>query len=171
MLSIFTKRETIKKASDNLFIILSQNARNPIFFGEDRVSDSPDGRFELISLFAAPIFLALANRDKISTETSQLLFDKIFISFDDGLRRLGVSDMAIAKRIQKLSESFYGRQKSYKNFIIAGDENGLAQKIALNIFNRPQNVQIIDIELSQTAINLYTKYKEIECESIKAPTN
>ena len=42
MFNYFKNRKLIKNASDTLFIKMNEYARNPIFFGDNRVEDDPD---------------------------------------------------------------------------------------------------------------------------------
>lgn len=171
MFGLFNNRNKIKKSAEALFEILNLHARNPNFFGEGRAEDNPDGRFELVALFCTSIFCAMSNRGQEYKDISQRLFDIVFKAFDQALRNLGVGDMSVAKRIRKMSESFYGRQKSYMNLIYQSDSIGLSQMIARNVFNRIEEVHVIDNELANTAISLYSQLKISPIEEIIAKHN
>ncbi len=159
MLSFFTNRKIIKQASENLFIKMNEYARNPDFYGENQVFDDPDGRFEMVALFSTAIFAAYDNSDDFQKEVSQALFDKIFKTFDQALRELGVGDMQVGKRIRKMAESFYGRQKSYYDLVKTQDKEALANKIALNVFSRDEEIEEIDLILAEKTIELFENIK------------
>ncbi len=136
MFSFFKNRNLLNNASDSLFIKLNQYARNGEFFGDNLIEDSPDGRFEAVALFATAIFIGLANRGEYEKQIAQTLFDKIFKTFDQALRELGVSDVKVGTRVKKMSESYFGRQNSYAKAYENSDKSVLERKIALNVFGR-----------------------------------
>ncbi len=171
MFSYFKNKKSIKFGAESLFEILNKSARNHAFFGNDKVEDSPDGRFELVALFCTSIFCAMANRGPIYKDISQKLFDIVFKAFDQALRELGVGDMAVAKRIRKMSESFYGRQKSYMDLVYQTDSEGLSKMIARNVFNRLDLSFDIDNALAQEAIRLYLSLKDCPIEDIISGQN
>lgn len=171
MLDYFKNKKTIKLGAETLFEILNKSARNPSFFGIDKVEDNPDGRFELVALFCTSIFCAMANRGPLYKDTSQKFFDRVFKAFDQALRDLGVGDMAVAKRIRKMSESFYGRQKSYMDLVYQTDSVGLSKMIARNVFNRPDLGSDIDNVLADEAIKLYLSLKDCTLEEIVTGQN
>lgn len=168
MFSFFKNQKLIDEASDTLLIELNKYARNPKFFGDEKVTDDPDGRFEMVALFATPFFVALSGRDEFSSRISQKLFDKIFKSFDDAMRLLGVGDLAVGKRIKSLSESFYGRQKSYKEAIESGDSVLFENKIALNVFSKTVSDNKIEKILCEEVLALYGRLKQLPTAEILA---
>ena len=77
-------------------------SRNPALFGEGRVADTLEGRFELMALHGA---LALV-RLKQSPEAgplAQAFVDVLFRQLDSGLREDGVGDTAVPKRVHRLA--------------------------------------------------------------------
>lgn len=167
MFEFFKNKKPLKIAIEKLFTLLNENARNPKYFGENGILDDPDGRFEAVCLFCTSIFCGLANRGTDYRDLSQGLFDKVFMAFDQALRDLGVGDMAVAKRVRKLSESFYGRQKTYMDLVYATDPAGLAKMIGRNIFNRIDEAKTIDKELAVAAIDLYCLVKQTNIEYLQ----
>jgi cytochrome b pre-mRNA-processing protein 3 len=153
MFNYFKNRKLINNASDSLFMKLNQYARNPCFFGDDLVPDDPDGRFELVVLFATAIFIGLAGRGEFASQVSQRLFDKVFKTFDQALRDFGVSDLKVGKRVKIMAESFYGRQNSYINAFATDDVILLEQKISLNVFGKEDEI----VEFSKILAQNFTK--------------
>ena len=166
MISFFTNRKRSKLIDKNLYEVLNSAARASCCFGEGKVEDSPDGRFELVALFCSSIFCAMANRGPEYRDHSQRLFDAVFKAFDQALRELGVGDMSVAKRIRKLSESFYGRQKSYMDHIYQNDVAGLAKKIALNVFDNKPPMSKIEQALAKRAIGIFAKLKNLSSQEL-----
>lgn len=165
MFSFFKNRILLKNASDSLFIKLNEYARNPNYFGENLVEDSPDGRFEMVALFATAIFIGLSKRGEFEKNLAQKLFDKIFKTFDQALRELGVSDVKVGDRIKKMAESYYGRQKSYVSAFESDDSDELEKKIALNVFGRDNQILEIDKILATEFNKLSQEIRELSFDT------
>ena len=166
MFSFFKNQKLINEASDTLLMQLNSFARNPAFFGDEKVTDDPDGRFEAVALFAVPFFMVLSKRDEFSKRISQKLFDKLFKSFDDALRLLGVGDLGVGRRVKQLSESFYGRQVSYKTAIENDDKNLLEDKIALNVLSKETSSHGIEKILCDEVFALFNKLNNLTTDEI-----
>ena len=82
------------------------------------VADTIDGRFEMIVLH---LFLVL-NRLKGEgvEDLRQNLTDEFFSDMDRSLRELGVSDVAVGKKVRKIAESYYGRVTAYDRALSGG---------------------------------------------------
>jgi cytochrome b pre-mRNA-processing protein 3 len=63
----------------------------------------------------------------------QNLTDEFFADMDRSLRELGVSDVAVGRKVRKIAESYYGRVTAYGKALSAGPEV-LAQAISRNIY-------------------------------------
>jgi cytochrome b pre-mRNA-processing protein 3 len=113
LISRLFRKKPIKVAARALYDQLSRAARQPELFGDGRVPDSPDGRFEMLALHASVLFSRLSKRGEQAEETSQEVFNIMFSALDHALRELGVGDLSVGKRIRKLAESFYGRMAVY----------------------------------------------------------
>ena len=162
MFNYFKNRKLIKNASDTLFIRMNEYARNPIFFGDNRVEDDPDGRFELVALFATAIFCGLGKRGEFENKIAQNLFDKIFKSFDQALREFGISDLKVGSRVKIMAESFYGRQTSYIKAFDSDDIQTLSKKIALNVLSLENVSNEFSDELANNFVKLVGEIRSIE---------
>jgi cytochrome b pre-mRNA-processing protein 3 len=123
------KNRALRQTADRLLAALVVRARDPIFFRELGVADTVDGRFDLVVLHASLVLERLEAAGR--RDLSQPLIDKLFTSFDEGLRDLGVGDIGIGKRMQKIGDAFYGRLKAYG---AAQDEDALSAAVLRNVF-------------------------------------
>jgi cytochrome b pre-mRNA-processing protein 3 len=112
-LSRLFRKKPIKQAARALYDQVTHAARDPAFYGPGKVADSPDGRFEMLTLHTAVLFARLSKRSEQADETAQEIFNILFSALDHALRELGVGDLSVGKRIRKLAESFYGRMAVY----------------------------------------------------------
>jgi cytochrome b pre-mRNA-processing protein 3 len=106
-------------------------ARHVRFYEDMAVADTIDGRFDMIVLH---LFLVL-NRLKGEgvEDLRQRLTDEFFADMDRSLRELGVSDVAVGKKVRKIAESYYGRVTAYDKALAAGPA-ALEEAISRNIY-------------------------------------
>ena len=106
-------------------------ARHVRFYEDMAVADTIDGRFDMIVLH---LFLVL-NRLKGEgvEDIRQRLTDEFFADMDRSLRELGVSDVAVGKKVRKIAESYYGRVTAYDRALAAGPV-ALEEAISRNIY-------------------------------------
>ena len=110
----------------SLYAALVQQARTPELYTVLAVPDTLDGRFELIVLHVFLIFNRLRNEENTAS-LQQYLAEAFFDDMDRNLREMGVGDTGIGRRVQKMSEAFYGRMKIYAESL----ENPLTLEAAL----------------------------------------
>lgn len=118
---------------DALYGEIVAAARQPVFYADWGVPDTPLGRFEMMSVH---MFLLLHRTREASPavkEVAQQLVDEFFKDVDHSIRELGVSDPGVPKRMKKLSRMFYGRVTSYDAAVDAGDREALAAALARNV--------------------------------------
>ena len=86
-------------------IIMSQ-ARDIKLYTEYGVSDTPQGRFQMIALHAAPFFIRYEKAEQ--RKKSQALFDIIFNDIELSFREIGVGDLAVPKKMKRYMQDFNG---------------------------------------------------------------
>ena len=128
---LFGKSAAIE-AADRILLAVSQAARDPDLYGEDRAPDTLTGRFELMTAFAAIALLRLKTAPD-ADRVSQVFTDRLFRHFDAGLRESGVGDLSVAKRMKALAGAFYGRIGAYGAAL--GDAPALAAALSRNVWN------------------------------------
>ncbi len=118
---------------DALYEAIVASARQPHFYSQWGVPDTPLGRFEMLSLH---MFLFL-ERARASNATlgalAQEVTDEFFKDIDHSLRELGINDVSMPKRMKKLARMFYGRAEAYRAALVGGDAAALAAALARNI--------------------------------------
>ncbi|MDP1700597.1 MAG: ubiquinol-cytochrome C chaperone family protein [Aestuariivirga sp.] len=125
---LFKARE---KREKRLYEAIVAAARHVRFYEDMGVADTIDGRFEMIVLH---LFLVL-NRLKGEgvEDLRQNLTDEFFADMDRSLRELGVSDVAVGKKVRKIAESYYGRVIAYDR-ASSGGPKMLEEAISRNIY-------------------------------------
>ncbi|HET7887269.1 MAG TPA: ubiquinol-cytochrome C chaperone family protein [Bradyrhizobium sp.] len=116
-----------------IYGMIVTQTREPSFYRDLGVSDTVNGRFDLLVLH---LWLVL-RRLRSSVEArnlSQALFDRFCDDMDANLREMGVGDLTVPKRMQAFGEAFYGRAAAYDLAFTAGGE-APALAVCKNILN------------------------------------
>jgi cytochrome b pre-mRNA-processing protein 3 len=119
-----------------LLSTVTQISRQPSFFGEGRISDTLEGRLELMTLHACLVLLRMGEGAE-TAPLGQAFADQLFRQFDAGLREAGVGDLAVPKRMHKIAGGFYGRLRAYAAAFAAPPNAALEEAVARNFFAVP----------------------------------
>ena len=109
-------------------------ARNPVFFRELGVADTPEGRFEMVALM---LFLAVDRLQAEGTEGqphAQRMIETFVVDMDDCMRELGVGDLTVPKKVRKAAAAFYERGAAYRAALSQPDPGALSGALAGYIF-------------------------------------
>ncbi len=118
-------------AEQDLYRALVARSREKVFYQQWRVSDTIDGRFDLLTLHAFLVFDALKGQGPPAAELGSKLADVIFTGFDEALRELGISDFGMGRRMRNMADAFYGRLHHYG---LAGTKPDFAAAIQRNLY-------------------------------------
>ena len=116
-----------------IYGMIVAQAREPLFYQAMGVSDTVNGRFDMVLLHLWMVLRRLRPVEG-GANLSQALFDHFCGDMDANLRELGVGDLTVPKRMQKFGEAFYGRAAAYDSALDAGGEP-LAQALCKNILD------------------------------------
>lgn len=125
------RRSHAAQDAELLLSAVVQIARQPSFYGEGRAPDTLEGRLELMTVHATMALLRLKAEAELAP-LAQIFTDKLFRSFDAGLREAGVGDLTVPKKMRKLASEFYGRLGAYSESIGAADAHQLGQALIRN---------------------------------------
>jgi cytochrome b pre-mRNA-processing protein 3 len=116
-----------------IYGMIVAQAREPLFYKHLDVPDTVDGRLDLLILH---LWLVLRRLRGVTAgaQLSQALFDLFCEDMDANLREMGVGDLAVPKRMQKVGEAFYGRTAAY-DLAWQDGEPRLAEALQKNILN------------------------------------
>lgn len=127
------ERQANRAITDALYSRIVAAARQPAFYSEWDVPDTPLGRFEMISLHMFLLQHRLHGETGPSREIAQDLIDEFFAEVDQSLRELGIGDMGVPKRMKKLARMFYGRTAAYADALTRDDIAGLTEALRRNV--------------------------------------
>jgi len=134
-LSALFRRKPHERAGFQLYGAAVAAARNPWFFDALAAPDSLDGRFDLVGLHVSLLIRRLRkDPDKRGAVLAQAVFDAMFADMDINLREMGVSDLAVGRRVKAMWEAFHGRAQAYEAALGVGDAAALAAALHRNVW-------------------------------------
>lgn len=131
---LFPRRDpAIQRTVEALYEQIVAAARQPVFYSDWQVPDTPLGRYEMLSLHMFLFLRRVRGEDGAIRDVAQELTDTFFKDMDHSIRELGVSDVGVPKRMKKLSRMFYGRIASYGDALDRHDGDALTAALARNV--------------------------------------
>jgi cytochrome b pre-mRNA-processing protein 3 len=112
-------------------------ARRPALYQALQAPDRIDGRFELLTLHAGLVLRRLNALGGLADAIAQELVNSVFLHFDDTLREMGLSDIAVSKRLKTMGRAFYGRNAAYAAALDDRSAARLAEALARNVYGAP----------------------------------
>ena len=115
MHNVFSSRAKDRLKAGELYGRVVAAARQPAFYAAMGVPDTPEGRFEMVSLM---LFLGL---DRLQTagegseKLQQLTIEHFVTDMDDCLREMGVGDLTVPKKVRRAAGAFYERSGAYRD--------------------------------------------------------
>jgi cytochrome b pre-mRNA-processing protein 3 len=124
-------RSRADEDAETLLAAVTQASRRAEFYGEGKIPDTLEGRFEFMALNGALALIRL-QADPEARPLAQAFTDKLFRLFDAGLREAGTSDTAVPKRMNQMARSFYSRLDAYSAAL--ADPAALEAALARNVW-------------------------------------
>ncbi|MEM0928442.1 MAG: ubiquinol-cytochrome C chaperone family protein [Pseudomonadota bacterium] len=121
-----------RRRAHALYVAIAEAARREVFYRDLGVPDTPEGRYDLLSMHAILLMRRLRGEGDDAVAFAQLVFDVMFRDIDDSLREMGVGDMRVGKKVRAYAEAFYGRAKAYEDGL--DGEGDLADAAARNVY-------------------------------------
>lgn len=134
ILSLFRKNTATEPVYAIYSAIVAQS-RQPVFYARWNVPDTVTGRFDMISLHMALLFRRLRAEQGGQKDFSQAVFDLFFKDMDRSLREMGVTDLGVPKKIQKMGNIFFGLLAAINEAMDRRDSAAFAAVLARNIFD------------------------------------
>lgn len=133
MLGLFRNKDR-ERQTEALYAPIVGQARQPAFFLDYGVPDTPDGRYGLMVLHVFLFAWRLREADLEAKRAAQQVCDRFFAEMDQALRDLGVGDMSVPKRIRKVAGFYAGASEAYAQALASGSEVDLAAALVRNVY-------------------------------------
>jgi cytochrome b pre-mRNA-processing protein 3 len=126
------KRSRASIDAERLLSAVQAASRRLTLFGDGRIPDTLEGRFEALTLHGA-LALIRIRAEPGAVPLAQDFTDMLFRHFDAGLREAGVGDLTVPKKMRVLASSFFGRLNAYSEALTAKDETAVAGALERNV--------------------------------------
>jgi cytochrome b pre-mRNA-processing protein 3 len=130
----WTKRSPRGDTIRRLYGVIVAQARQPAFYADYGVADTPEGRFDMIVLHLIVFVRRLRDEPGTIRALGQGVFDLFCRDMDHSFREMGIGDLAVPKHMRRVAEAFYGRAAAYDRAIEEADEGELAAALVRNVF-------------------------------------
>lgn len=108
MIFSFLRNDHLKPATVALYNSIVAQSRHEDLYTICGVPDTVTGRYDMICLHVALVLHRLRGKGDDAARFSQELTDLFFKDMDGSIREMGVSDLAVPKRMEKMGKAFYG---------------------------------------------------------------
>jgi cytochrome b pre-mRNA-processing protein 3 len=98
------------------------------------VSDTIEGRYEMIVLHVALLLRRLGVPDSGRARLAQAVVDFMAADLDRSIRELGVGDLSVSRFMKRLGEGLYGRATAYGGALESGDSAALGTALLRNVY-------------------------------------
>lgn len=136
-------RKTDRQAGLALYEHIRTQARHPAFYTDYNVSDSLDGRFDILVLH---LFLVL-NRfpvDEQEHPALRCLSDRLIDDLDAALREMGVGDLSVPKKIKTFAKAALGRLEAYHAALSdTAAADAFDRALARNVYRSEQAQRVV----------------------------
>lgn len=114
MLKWLTKRDDTALAARRIYGAVVAQSRQPYFYSNIGIPDTPEGRLEMLILHLFLAAEALRGQGAVTEPLNRALIESFVGDIDDCMREMGVGDLTVPKRVRKATETFYSRSGGYR---------------------------------------------------------
>jgi cytochrome b pre-mRNA-processing protein 3 len=127
MLGWWTERRALRTLGSAIYASTAAQARAPKFFAEWHVPDTVEGRFEMLALHLAVVIARLNEiGDERGAKTAQALTEAFVVDMDIVMRKVGIGDPGVPRKVKKAAGALYDRHQAYGSAIKAVKEEATA---------------------------------------------
>jgi len=157
-----TRSEDRCKAKD-LYGAIVTAARQPAFYSDCGVEDTPEGRYEMIALHLFLILERLRGAGTAVDRVAQRVMEAFVTDMDDSMREMGVGDLSVGKKVKRSAAGLYERFRAYRQ-AMAASQDALAGQIAEFVPGRAdgQRIDVAALAAYMTASTQVLKAMELE---------
>lgn len=117
-----------------LYRAIIAEARDPAWYRDGGVSDTLDGRFDMLALVMA-LVLDRLHAAGDGGQVDSVALTEVFIDDMDGqLREIGIGDLVVGKQVGKMMGMLGGRIGAYRDALAAGDDAALDEALVRNLY-------------------------------------
>ncbi len=113
MLARFRESRDLKRVGAALYAGVLEQARQPVFYSGWGVSDTVEGRFAMIAEHMAVVLARLGADGADGQKIAQALTEAFVTDMDDAMRKVGIGDVAVPRKVKRAAAALYDRHQAY----------------------------------------------------------
>jgi cytochrome b pre-mRNA-processing protein 3 len=113
MLRWLKQNAEIKRIGHDIYARIVAQARSAAFYQDCGVPDTMEGRFEMILLHLIVVLERLKGEGGRGQKIGQRILESLVADMDDALRQIGIGDMGVPKRVQRVAAAVVERSRAY----------------------------------------------------------
>jgi cytochrome b pre-mRNA-processing protein 3 len=133
MFNWWNKRRSQAQTASEIYGAIVARARNPMFYRDCGVADTPEGRYELIVLFMVLVLDRLRQAGPDTLELQRQVIETFVTDMDDSMREMGVGDLTVPKRVKKAAAGLLERMELYRKALAESGDDALQAALDANI--------------------------------------
>lgn len=132
MFDWWKNRRSLEQTATEIYGATVARARNPAFYEVCGVSDTPEGRFELIILYMSLVLERLRPAEDAQMALQRRVVEAFVTDMDDNMRELGVGDLTVPKKVKRATAGLMERMDQYRIALAATDDSNLQAALKAN---------------------------------------
>ncbi len=113
MLKWLQRKAENKRIEQQIYERIVAQARSPVFYAQCDISDTMEGRFEMITLHLCLVLQRLKAEPTIGPSLGRRLIELVIADMDDALRQIGIGDTSVPRRVKKAAAAIGERVRAY----------------------------------------------------------
>ena len=140
MFTWLAKRSQTKRKARDLYGAVVAQARNPVFYADLGVADTPEGRYELIALHLILALERLGQSDVADENLRRETLETFVTDLDDAMREFGVGHPTVPKRVKRAAGGVYARNEKYRAALAQSGNADLEHALAENVYQAQKDM-------------------------------
>jgi cytochrome b pre-mRNA-processing protein 3 len=120
----FTGKSVPEQHAEALHAAIVEEARAPHLYATLKVPDTTDGRLEMLTLHMALVLDRVGRMGPAGAPLGLALNEAYVTAMDDAMRKIGVGDMVVPRKVKKAAGALYDRHRAYGPAIAASLAGG-----------------------------------------------
>jgi cytochrome b pre-mRNA-processing protein 3 len=117
-------------------------ARSPGYYSHLGVSDTPEGRLEVVLAHVVLMLLRLRGEAEPEHQLARAIAESFVTDVDDCMREMGVSDIKVPQKVKKAAAALYDRMHDYGAALATCEDATLARLLASHLLAVPQDAPV-----------------------------
>lgn len=114
MLNWLRIRGARRQTATDLYGVVVARAREPVFYRDMGISDTPEGRYELIVLHLVLLLERLRAEGPAGVPLSREVIETFVADMDGSMREMGVGDLSVPKKVKQAAAGLYERADAFR---------------------------------------------------------